>query len=112
MKLFSVFIISILLLQAFAEASLVISNAEHSLTSVDESRDEVALHKKSHPRKINCSYACSRRCRKASRKNVCSRACKTCCKRCHCVPPGTYGNKNMCPCYASLKTHGHKPKCP
>ncbi|KAL6315544.1 hypothetical protein AAG906_000846 [Vitis piasezkii] len=59
-----------------------------------------------------CSYACSRRCRKASRKNVCNRACKTCCKRCHCVPPGTYGNKNMCPCYASLKTHGHKPKCP
>ncbi|KAK8951299.1 Gibberellin-regulated protein 1 [Platanthera zijinensis] len=52
------------------------------------------------------------RCRKASRKNVCTRACGTCCFRCHCVPPGTYGNKNACPCYAGLRTHGRKPKCP
>ncbi|KAF3777327.1 Snakin-2 protein [Nymphaea thermarum] len=29
--------------------------------------------------------------------------------RCNCVPPGTYGHKNVCPCYASLKTHGDQP---
>jgi hypothetical protein len=28
------------------------------------------------------------------------------------VPPGTYGNQEKCPCYASLTTHGGKPKCP
>ncbi|KAA8538623.1 hypothetical protein F0562_028183 [Nyssa sinensis] len=111
MKLFVLLFITILLLQGFAEA-LSLGNAPDSLTSIDEGGDKLALHKKHHPRKINCSYACSRRCRKASRKKVCSRACKTCCMRCNCVPPGTYGNKSACPCYASLKTHGHKPKCP
>ena len=60
----------------------------------------------------DCPHACAKRCRSASRKNVCTRACGTCCMRCHCVPPGTYGNRNACPCYASLRTHGGKPKCP
>lgn len=60
----------------------------------------------------DCNYACARRCSKSSRKNVCHRACKSCCTTCHCVPPGTYGNKGLCPCYAKLKTHGNKPKCP
>ncbi|OAY79400.1 Gibberellin-regulated protein 9 [Ananas comosus] len=31
---------------------------------------------------------------------------------CQCVPAGTSGNKTMCPCYANLRTHGLKPKCP
>ncbi|GMP48056.1 hypothetical protein CsSME_00015550 [Camellia sinensis var. sinensis] len=110
-KLFSIFIITILLFQAFAEV-LAFNNAVDSLASKDENSVGVAVYKKYHPKKINCNYACSRRCREASRKKVCDRACKTCCMRCHCVPPGTYGNKNACPCYASLKTHGHKPKCP
>lgn len=60
----------------------------------------------------DCSSACSRRCKEASRKKRCTRACKSCCMRCHCVPPGTYGHKNACPCYARLKTHGNKLKCP
>ncbi|XP_059631926.1 snakin-2 [Cornus florida] len=111
MKLFVLLLVTILLLEGFAEA-LTSSNAADSLTTADEGSERVVLHKKYHPKKISCSYACARRCRKASRKNVCGRACKTCCTRCHCVPPGTYGNKNACPCYASLKTHGHKPKCP
>lgn len=60
----------------------------------------------------DCGYACSRRCVRSSRKKVCHRACKSCCSRCHCVPPGTSGNVRSCPCYASLRTHGNKPKCP
>ncbi|WOL12713.1 gibberellin-regulated protein [Canna indica] len=64
------------------------------------------------PPKINCDLACAMRCKKASRKNVCSRACSSCCLRCQCVPPGTSGNKNLCPCYANLTTRGRKPKCP
>ncbi|CAI9787006.1 unnamed protein product [Fraxinus pennsylvanica] len=100
-------------LQAFTEAlSILGSDSAYSPTRRDEARNVGILFKKSQPRKINCSYACSRRCRESSRKNVCKRACKSCCARCHCVPPGTYGNKGACPCYASLRTHGNKLKCP
>ncbi|XP_030952025.1 gibberellin-regulated protein 9-like [Quercus lobata] len=111
MKLFIIFAIVILLLQALAEASSY-STAANTLANMDEGENELALHSKHKPQKINCNYACSRRCKKASRKNRCTRACKSCCMRCHCVPPGTYGNKNACPCYARLKTHGNKLKCP
>ncbi|XP_068640817.1 snakin-2-like [Aristolochia californica] len=62
--------------------------------------------------KINCGAACAARCRLVSRPNRCLRACGTCCGRCNCVPPGTYGNREQCPCYASLTTRGNKPKCP
>ncbi|KAK9162148.1 hypothetical protein Syun_003050 [Stephania yunnanensis] len=74
--------------------------------------DEAELHKMYRRPKINCEFACARRCREASRVKVCARACGSCCARCQCVPPGTYGNKAACPCYATLKTHGSKPKCP
>ncbi|XP_057973624.1 gibberellin-regulated protein 9-like [Malania oleifera] len=111
MKLFLLLLITILIFQVFAE-TLSAGNAEDSFATADAGKELVALHKKYPTRKINCNYACGRRCREASRKNVCSRACKACCARCHCVPPGTYGNKAACPCYASLRTHGHKPKCP
>ncbi|CAN1314940.1 Gibberellin-regulated protein 1 [Linum perenne] len=29
-----------------------------------------------------------------------------------CVPPGTAGNYDQCPCYAALTTHGGARKCP
>ncbi|MQM22130.1 hypothetical protein Taro_055178, partial [Colocasia esculenta] len=51
-------------------------------------------------------------CSKASRHKMCIRACNTCCQRCHCVPPGTSGNEDVCPCYANMKTHGGRHKCP
>ncbi|AES59737.1 putative gibberellin regulated protein [Medicago truncatula] len=61
---------------------------------------------------IDCDGACVARCRLSSRPNLCQRACGTCCRRCNCVPPGTSGNKEKCPCYASQTTRGGKPKCP
>uniref|UniRef100_A0A1D1XY22 Snakin-2 n=1 Tax=Anthurium amnicola TaxID=1678845 RepID=A0A1D1XY22_9ARAE len=61
---------------------------------------------------IDCSSACATRCQLSSRPNLCMRACGTCCHRCNCVPPGTSGNKEVCPCYARMTTHGGKPKCP
>ncbi|KAG9443028.1 hypothetical protein H6P81_018882 [Aristolochia fimbriata] len=65
------------------------------------------------PQKIEyCRGACAGRCRLSSRPNLCKRACGTCCARCNCVPPGTYGNKEQCPCYAKMTTRGNKPKCP
>ncbi|MQM12059.1 hypothetical protein Taro_044969 [Colocasia esculenta] len=61
---------------------------------------------------IDCNSACDVRCGLSSRPNLCKRACGTCCYRCGCVPPGTSGNKNACPCYANLTTSGGRPKCP
>ncbi|CAJ1973218.1 unnamed protein product [Sphenostylis stenocarpa] len=61
---------------------------------------------------IDCNAACAARCRLASRQRMCHRACGTCCRRCNCVPPGTAGNQEVCPCYASLTTHGGRRKCP
>uniref|UniRef100_K7MP20 Gibberellin-regulated protein 29 n=1 Tax=Glycine max TaxID=3847 RepID=K7MP20_SOYBN len=61
---------------------------------------------------IDCNGACAARCRLSSRPRLCQRACGTCCRRCNCVPPGTAGNQEVCPCYASLTTHGGKRKCP
>ncbi|XP_059280283.1 gibberellin-regulated protein 9-like [Lycium ferocissimum] len=113
MKIFTLFLIAILLIQVFAEA-VSMNNAEDTAAQIAEAAgSEGALHRKIHPiKRIHCGYACARRCKKSSRKNVCTRACKTCCARCKCVPPGTYGNKEACPCYARLKTHGNRPKCP
>ncbi|KAK1697882.1 hypothetical protein QYE76_014579 [Lolium multiflorum] len=61
---------------------------------------------------INCGGACSYRCSKSSRPNLCRRACNTCCRRCGCVPPGTAGNEDVCPCYAHMTTHNGRHKCP
>ncbi|KAG7579609.1 Colipase [Arabidopsis thaliana x Arabidopsis arenosa] len=62
--------------------------------------------------KIDCKSRCQERCMLSSRPNLCHRACETCCARCNCVPPGTYGNYDKCPCYANLTTHGGRRKCP
>ncbi|PIN00520.1 hypothetical protein CDL12_18479 [Handroanthus impetiginosus] len=62
--------------------------------------------------KMNCGVACEARCRLSSRQNLCKRACGTCCSRCNCVPPGTSGNQELCPCYYTMTTHGGRRKCP
>ncbi|PON70732.1 Gibberellin regulated protein [Parasponia andersonii] len=64
------------------------------------------------PQKIDCDGACEARCEKSSRPRLCKRACGTCCERCDCVPPGTSGNYDACPCYANMTTHGGRHKCP
>ncbi|KAA8546065.1 hypothetical protein F0562_020484 [Nyssa sinensis] len=61
---------------------------------------------------MDCGGACAARCRLSSRPRLCKRACGTCCGRCKCVPPGTSGNLEFCPCYASLTTRDNKRKCP
>ncbi|KAI3957824.1 hypothetical protein MKW92_020682 [Papaver armeniacum] len=61
---------------------------------------------------LNCPPACDYRCSKSSRHKMCIRACNTCCQRCNCVPPGTSGNADVCPCYANMTTHGGRLKCP
>ncbi|GJN23234.1 hypothetical protein PR202_gb10865 [Eleusine coracana subsp. coracana] len=62
-----------------------------------------------------CDSKCAYRCSKASRHDDCLKYCGICCAECHCVPSGTAGNKDECPCYRD-KTTGEGPrkrsKCP
>ncbi|GAB4839125.1 Gibberellin-regulated protein 1 [Ancistrocladus abbreviatus] len=71
-----------------------------------------AGQKRSLLQKMDCGAACEARCRLSGRPNLCKRACGTCCARCNCVPPGTSGNQEQCPCYYNQTTHGGKRKCP
>ncbi|CAN6335434.1 unnamed protein product [Urochloa humidicola] len=59
-----------------------------------------------------CSGECRRRCSKTHHKKPCLFFCNKCCAKCLCVPPGTYGNKDACPCYNNWKTNEGGPKCP
>ncbi|KAI3453912.1 hypothetical protein Pfo_010575 [Paulownia fortunei] len=59
-----------------------------------------------------CNSKCGERCSKAGLKKRCLKYCGICCAACNCVPPGTYGNKDQCPCYRDMKNSKGKPKCP
>ncbi|KAJ0973744.1 hypothetical protein J5N97_015709 [Dioscorea zingiberensis] len=61
-----------------------------------------------------CDTKCQVRCSKASVHDRCVFYCGLCCKECNCVPSGTYGNKDECPCYRDKVTDDDKkkPKCP
>ncbi|KAM0970259.1 hypothetical protein FF1_018374 [Malus domestica] len=61
---------------------------------------------------LDCGVACEGRCKLSSRPRLCKRACGSCCDKCNCVPPGTSGNYESCPCYFNLKTHNDTRKCP
>ncbi|RRT39534.1 hypothetical protein B296_00053425 [Ensete ventricosum] len=59
-----------------------------------------------------CSGRCAGRCSATAYKKPCMFFCQKCCAKCLCVPPGTYGNKQFCPCYNNWKTKRGGPKCP
>ncbi|CAI0451857.1 unnamed protein product [Linum tenue] len=59
-----------------------------------------------------CDSKCGVRCSKAGMKDRCLKYCGICCDKCQCVPSGTYGNKDECPCYRDMKNSKGKPKCP
>ena len=59
-----------------------------------------------------CDSKCGVRCSKAGYKERCLKYCGICCDKCNCVPSGTYGNKDECPCYRDLKNSKGDPKCP
>ncbi|XP_039171077.1 snakin-2 isoform X1 [Eucalyptus grandis] len=86
----------------------------HLLVEAADATQEVSADsvESSAAKKIDCGAACAARCRLASRQKMCKRACGTCCARCNCVPPGTSGNEDVCPCYATMTTHGGRHKCP
>lgn len=59
-----------------------------------------------------CKGKCAVRCSKAGREDRCLTYCGICCTKCNCVPSGTYGNLDECPCYRDLKNSKGGPKCP
>ncbi|XP_073034737.1 protein GAST1-like [Primulina eburnea] len=63
-----------------------------------------------HPQE--CEGRCEIRCSKTAFKKPCMFFCQKCCGKCLCVPAGTYGNKQFCPCYNNWKTKRGGPKCP
>ncbi|KAL6291939.1 hypothetical protein ACE6H2_000081 [Prunus campanulata] len=63
-------------------------------------------------RREDCPSACKYRCSETSHKKPCMFFCKKCCDKCLCVPSGTYGHKEECPCYNNWKTKEGGPKCP
>ncbi|GAB2218413.1 hypothetical protein Droror1_Dr00001636 [Drosera rotundifolia] len=63
-----------------------------------------------HPQE--CGSRCNTRCSATAFKKPCKFFCQKCCAKCLCVPAGTYGNKQMCPCYNNWKTKRGTPKCP
>ncbi|KAG9443637.1 hypothetical protein H6P81_014977 [Aristolochia fimbriata] len=63
-----------------------------------------------HPQE--CTGRCAERCSATAYKKPCKFFCEKCCTKCLCVPPGTYGNKQLCPCYNNWKTKRGGPKCP
>ncbi|QCE05395.1 gibberellin-regulated protein 13-like [Vigna unguiculata] len=60
----------------------------------------------------DCGPRCADRCSNTQYKKPCLFFCQKCCAKCLCVPPGTYGNKEVCPCYNNWKTKRGGPKCP
>ncbi|XP_024634967.1 gibberellin-regulated protein 11 isoform X2 [Medicago truncatula] len=100
MALFKLLVTSLLV--TFVTLHLV-----HALDHPVHAETQVSLQQQ-----IDCNGACAARCRLSSRPHLCHRACGTCCSRCNCVPPGTSGNQEMCPCYANQTTHGGRRKCP
>ena len=59
-----------------------------------------------------CPKECDRRCSQTQYHNACILFCNKCCRKCLCVPPGYYGNKQVCSCYNNWKTQQGGPKCP
>ncbi|KAH7848603.1 hypothetical protein Vadar_005053 [Vaccinium darrowii] len=103
--------------RAFFIASLFLSFLLFHLTAanqkmdINEAQSPVSPAPQTSP--MDCGKACDVRCSTTKRPNLCKRACGSCCNRCNCVPPGTWGNYEACPCYANLKnprTGGRK--CP
>ncbi|KAK9735038.1 hypothetical protein RND81_04G179400 [Saponaria officinalis] len=62
--------------------------------------------------KEECPSECERRCAVASAHDRCILYCNLCCEKCLCVPSGTSGHKQECPCYNEWTTKSGKPKCP
>ncbi|KAJ4966529.1 hypothetical protein NE237_018378 [Protea cynaroides] len=96
-----------------ASVLLVLSFLLLHTVEADQLQGSAINSQSSVPKKsIDCGSACKARCQLSKRPKLCKRACGTCCLRCQCVPAGTSGNADSCPCYATMTTRNNKLKCP
>lgn len=93
-------------------SQVVLAGAEEAETVGLSVGRPQTLMKERHLLALDCGSACGGRCAKASVQDRCLKYCGLCCKQCQCVPSGTYGNKDQCPCYRDLENSKGKPKCP
>ncbi|KAL9235528.1 hypothetical protein vseg_010279 [Gypsophila vaccaria] len=73
----------------------------------------VALPPTPAPASEFCKKKCGERCALKGPGSRCEAYCLMCCDKCHCVPSGTSGNLDQCPCYRDMKSpKSGRPKCP
>ncbi|KAG9458672.1 hypothetical protein H6P81_003180 [Aristolochia fimbriata] len=109
---------SLLLLFLLALAAVVA--VSEALSEMELETNSASVTDKRHRRRhrhsgfsqAECPGACSYRCSKTRHHKPCMFFCQKCCFKCRCVPPGTYGRKEVCPCYNNWKTKEGSPKCP
>ncbi|RCV36762.1 hypothetical protein SEVIR_8G006800v4 [Setaria viridis] len=111
-------LICFLFLIALASAAEIIGSNGVAGEDLNSKGDDVDNHKgnnkdgKGNLKPSQCGGECRRRCSKTHHKKPCLFFCNKCCAKCLCVPPGTYGNKDTCPCYNNWKTKRGGTKCP
>ncbi|KAK9734372.1 hypothetical protein RND81_04G135500 [Saponaria officinalis] len=66
------------------------------------------------PASAICKKKCGERCALKGAGSRCESYCLMCCGKCDgCVPSGTSGNLDQCPCYRDMKSpKTGRPKCP
>ncbi|CAH8264283.1 unnamed protein product [Arabidopsis lyrata] len=99
----------------FVVSSLLFSTQFSNGEELESSADAPAIHKtggEGSLRPEECPKACEIRCSATSHKKPCLFYCNKCCSKCLCVPSGTYGHKEECPCYDNWRTKEGGPKCP
>eukprot|EP00249_Psilotum_nudum_P004503 c18014_g1_i2 orf=246-581(-) len=106
------FVLSVLLMFTLDIGATTFQHSE--ITSVPSTDEVQAFHSRhAHTLRLSdCPAACTYRCSKASKHKPCIFYCNLCCSKCLCVPPGTFGHKELCPCYNNMKNSRGGPKCP
>ncbi|KAL6870620.1 hypothetical protein ACP4OV_014468 [Aristida adscensionis] len=101
-----------LFLLALVSGEIAAGNGVDEELNDDEGADTTGSDGRGNLKPSQCAGECKRRCSKTHHKKPCLFFCNKCCAKCLCVPPGTYGNKETCPCYNNWKTKKGGPKCP
>ncbi|KAI3461213.1 hypothetical protein Pfo_017876 [Paulownia fortunei] len=105
-------VIAVILLSLVCFHGIIVSAQVHLEKNLDGSLGSILKEAHSGFSEAECPGACTYRCSRTAYKKPCMFFCQKCCFKCRCVPPGTYGHKQVCPCYNNWKTKRGGPKCP
>ncbi|XP_010931460.1 gibberellin-regulated protein 6 [Elaeis guineensis] len=92
--------------------SMVLCGIGHEVEVELAKKSQGGRHGSGSLKSYQCPGECSRRCSRTQYHKPCMFFCQKCCRKCLCVPPGFYGNKQVCSCYNNWKTKRGGPKCP